>query len=297
MSAGPDVLDRFVRDALYLDVTFQESATLRHPTDQGNEREHAVRTLVGRYIQDRATIYKRVGIEDSSTGAWFRSQDVVLAAPEVAPHRTLQDDGRVYIDPSAAHTVIEVKSTIDGTVLHTALESIAQVQTAPRRRQAEIHHLRFPSSTGQVDYVPTTAGVFAYSSTSKQARTVARWIEGWCRGRSPEEWPKFITVADLGHFMWCDPRSGSSVPWPTTGAEALMCFRAVRAHHPLVALAAHLNYLSQLWWVPGTEFRLGGVAGLPHGLRVGEPVYPPGVMAPRDTCAHACLDCQRFGSR
>ena len=39
-----------------------------------------------------------------------------------------------------------------------------------------------------------------------------------------------VTIADLGHFMWCDPRSGNAVPWPTTGKEVLMCFQA--AHPP-----------------------------------------------------------------
>ncbi|MEU9159952.1 DUF6602 domain-containing protein [Streptomyces sp. NPDC048424] len=296
MSAELDILDGFVRDAMFMDESFKETSTLRHPTDQGNEREYAVRSVVGKYIQRQATIYKRAGVEDSSTGAWFRQQDVVLADPRVEPHRTLKDDGRVYIDPSAVHTAIEVKSVLNGGVLDAAMQSIADVQTAPRRRRAEVHHLRFPASTGQVDHVPTSGGVFAYSSTSKRVKTVTSWIEDWCRNRPPEEWPKFVTIADLGHFMWCAPESGSCVPWPTTGTEVLMCFQATRAHHPLVALATHLNHLARLWWVPGTEFRLGGVADIPHGLRVGDPVYPAGVTAPRDTCDHPCVDCQRFGS-
>ncbi|MER8197288.1 DUF6602 domain-containing protein [Streptomyces microflavus] len=297
MSTGMDVLDAFIQDAMFLKATFQETSTLKHPTDQGNEREHAVRTTVGKYIHRRAAIYKRAGVEDSSTGAWFHQQDVVLADPTVEPHRILKDDGRVYIDPSAVHTVIEVKSTVDSEVLSGAMQSIANVQTAPRRRQAEVHHLRFASSAGQLNYVPTSGGVFAYSSKSKRVRTVTRWIEGWRRDRTPEEWPKFVTIADLGHFMWCDPRSGNAVPWPTTGKEVLMCFQAAHPHHPLVALSTHLNYLSRLWWVPGTAFQLGEVAEIPHGLRVGEAIYPSGVTAPRNSCQHACLDCQRFGPR
>lgn len=297
MSTELDLLDGFIQDAVCLDETFKETSTLRHPTDQGNEREHAVRTVIGQYIRRRATVYKRAGVEDSSTGAWFRQQDVVLADPTVEPHRILKDDGRVYIDPSAVHTSIEVKSVVDGDVLATAMQSIADIQTAPRRRQAEVHHLRFPTSSGQINYVPISGGVFAYRSTSRQVRTVTRWIEGWCRGRPPEEWPKFVTIAGFGHFMWCDPRSGSAVPWPTTGTEVLMCFQATRSHHPLVAMSTHVNHLSRLWWVPGTEFRLGGVGNIPHGLRVGEAVYPPGVSAPRSTCKHACLDCQRFSPR
>ncbi|GHE89365.1 hypothetical protein GCM10018785_65670 [Streptomyces longispororuber] len=290
-----DVLDRFIRDAMFLEGTFQETSTLRHPTDQGNEREHAVRAMVGKYIQCRAAIYKRAEIEDSSTRAWFHQQDIVLADPAVEPHRILKDDGRVYTDPSAVHTAIEVKSMVDSEVLGKAMQSIADVQTAPRRRQAEVHHLRFPSSTGQMHYVPTSGGVFAYGSTSKRVGTVTRWIEGWYRDRSLEEWPKFVTIADLGHFMWCDPRSGNAVPWPITGPEVLMCFRATHAHHPLVALSTHLNYLCRLWWVPGTALRLGDVADIPHGLRVGEAVYPSGGTAPENACEHVCLDCQRFG--
>lgn len=291
MNAGLDILDAFIQDAVFLGETFKETSTLRHPTDVGNEREHAVRSTVGKYIRRRAVIYKRAGVEDSETGAWFRQQDIVIADPMMEPHRILKDDGRVYVDPSAVHSSIEVKSVLSGDILDSAMGSIAEVQMAPRRRQAEIHHVRF----GQVDYIPTSGGVFAYSSTSKHVKTVTRWIENWCQGRPPEEWPKFVTIADLGHFMWCDPVSGNSVPWPVNGNEVLMCFQAKRAHHPLVALSTHLNFLSRLWWVPGTEFRLGGVKDVPHGLRIGEPVYPAGVTAPRDTCNHPCLECQRFG--
>ncbi|MFD0394353.1 DUF6602 domain-containing protein [Streptomyces nogalater] len=279
---------------MLLNDTFKETSALRHPTDQGNEREHAFRTVVGKYMKRHAKVYKRAGVEDSSTREWFRQQDVVLADPRVEPHRILKDDGRVYIDPSAVHTVLEVKSVLNKTVLETAMESIADVQTAPRRRQADVHHVRFPISTGQLEYIPVSGGVFAYSSTSKRTRTVSRWIEAWCQGRSPEQWPKFVTIADLGHFEWCDPETGSCVPWPCKGTEVLMCFQAKRPHHPLVAMSAHLNYLSRLWWVPGTEFRLGD-ATIAHGLSVGEPIYPSGVTAPPDTCNHPCVECQRFG--
>ncbi|WP_374935649.1 DUF6602 domain-containing protein [Streptomyces sp. SM11] len=297
MNVGLDVLDAFIRDAIFLDQTFKETSTLRHPTDKGNEREYAARTVIGKHIRRHATIYKRAGIEDSSTGQWFRQQDVVFADPRVEPHRILRDDNRVYVDPSAVHTVVEVKSVLGGTVLSTAMQSIADVQTAPRRRQADIHHLRFTISTGQTEFVPTSGGVFAYSSRSANVETVTGWIEGWCQGRPPEEWPKFVTIADLGHFMWCDPLTGKCIPWPVKGTERLMCFQATRAHQPLVALATHLNHLSRLWWVPGTAFQLGGASDIPHGLRVGQAVYPSGVTPSPDTCNHPCLDCQRFSPR
>ncbi|WP_157865087.1 DUF6602 domain-containing protein [Streptomyces prasinopilosus] len=290
-----DILDRFVRDAVFLGDAFRESSTLRHPTDQGNEREHAFRTVVSKYIQRHAKVYKRAGVEDSSTGEWFRQQDVVLADPRITPHRILNDDGRVYIDPSAVHTAIEVKSVVGRQVLEDAMQAIADVQTAPRRRQADIHHVRFPVSTGLMDYIPVSGGVFAYSSTSRRVKTVSKWIESWCQGRPPEEWPKFVTIADLGHFEWCDPDTGFCVPWPSKGTELLMCFQAQRPHHPLVALSAHLNYLSRFWWVPGTEFRLGD-STIVHGLRVGKAIYPSGVTAPPDTCHHPCLECQRFAT-
>ncbi|MFD7121045.1 hypothetical protein ACFWAA_28975 [Streptomyces sp. NPDC059922] len=188
------------------------------------------------------------------------------------------------------HAVIEVKSHLDTRKLKESLSHIATVQAAPRRRVGE-RHLKFPTSTGFVPYVPVSAGLFAYRSRLTLA-TLAQKVTAWTTGRPPEQWPHFITILDRGRLMWCDPNTGEAVHRPLRGS-VLMRLEKEDDADPLVSLVVHLHELARIWHVPGTELHMKQNL-LPVGIGIGVAVRPPGVPAP-PPCMHYCANCHATG--
>ncbi|GGZ79696.1 DUF6602 domain-containing protein [Streptomyces bluensis] len=299
-------IKQFMQDAADLDDAFNNSANRPKEDHKGVEREYALKQLISKYVRDNVEIHQRAGVQDmASTGTregWFHEQDVAIVDKRVTPHDVVKGSNQAYVDPSGVLTVIEVKSTLNGEEAVSAMKQIALVQTAPRRKTFGDRHLRFLTGTGQTHYVPISGGIFAYRTTSKTVETVGKWITDWCKGnetlgipgRPPEEWPKFVTIHNFGHFSWCDPITGRPVPWPHEGNEVLMCNKATRAHHPLVALHNHLAFLMRLWWVPGTFFHLESCTGH-HDLCEGEEIFPPSVVGNPGTCTHGCQECPVLG--
>ncbi|MBD0671543.1 DUF6602 domain-containing protein [Streptomyces sp. CBMA156] len=286
-------LRRLIAQVYDLEGEYRDSAREGFSDDMGFAREWALWRVLEARFQD-AHVVHRANVEDEETGARFGQRDVVLADRRVPPHRMTRS-GRAVLDPRAVHTSVEVKSVLSGPVLFDALGQVARAQEVPRRRVGEVY-LEFATSSGSVPYVPTMGGVFAYRSKLRISTIAARLVE-WTEGRPAEQWPRFVTVLDRGHVMWCDPGTGVPLPWPHQAAVPLILeHRAGETDRtaPLTALITHLDWLASVWHVPGTPF-VRGERRLPFGIGVGIMVRPPGVPEPAGECGHLCANCHESG--
>ncbi|MCP3755771.1 DUF6602 domain-containing protein [Streptomyces sp. TBY4] len=287
-------LRQVLSNVVALQEEFASSATHHHPDDIGYDREFALREALAQHFPE-AVLLHRPSIADEESDKGYGMPDIAFASREVQPHRVLRN-GRLYIDPRAVHCTVEVKSTLDGKELKSALAEVSRAQGAFRRRVGE-DHFEFREAGSPLPYFPTQGGVFAFRSKLKLS-TIAERVTEWTRGRPPELWPRFVTVLDRGHIMWCDRETGGARPWPAADSVLMMWEHRppeTDPTDPLVAMITQLDWMAQAWHVPGTWPGLRPLR-LPHGLRVGIPVRPDGVPAPPDAkCEHLCANCHEFG--
>lgn len=280
------LIDEVVR----LGEEYETTADIVHPDDVGSEREAAFLKVI-QHRFGAFSVLQRATVQQAD-GTAYGQHDVVVADPQVPPHRTLASNSRVYIAPRGVHAAIEVKSTLGSGKLLDSLNHLARLKSAERCSESNGYRVRLGDRA--FPYVPICGGIFAYRSKLKLS-SISDQVWEWARHHPSEQWPNFVVVLDRGMVTWCNPADGATRVWPFAGDVPIQ-YDIGDPCSPLVALIEVVDMLQRAWQTPGTPFRMP--PPLHHGtvgLKIGRTaVRPPGVPTPPE-CDHECANCHHYG--